>query len=631
MAQTGADVQAQFKPFTSADIQSLTDSGSFTKGQTYYRNGFISDQTLRGSRLQSECEGSSDENYLVQATLLPVTDKTTTKLASWQCSCPRGGFCKHIVALLLTWITQPASFEVRLPISQLLAEKSQPELISLIERMLESEPKLELMVDLLSSTSGKSVQPVNTASIKQQAEKIFRTNRREWDADSDTAEELSSLVDIGDSYAEARHFRNAQSVYATIAEVAIEHYEEFEEADEIIEVIGDCVIGLAKCLDSQPGLTAPEKLDPPERLDLMRTLYGLWQEGSNYGQYEYEVDVAELIAGNADPAERGAVESWVRHDIKDSTSDWKRRTLLEFLNAFKVITGENQEEMLDEYRQAGLYVELTDKLLDLGRTEEAVKTARQHLSNYRHVLDFAERLLRLKGQWIPLAFAFVESRIVGTFNQGSKGFSAWEIERALEWLGERYSTIPDYFTEALNVALRRFQISPGYPVYKVVKAAAALPGQTGGIWNKTAPVLIQSLRNLARWGDLVQIYLEEGELTEALAALKKLEQSETGSNRGSDYGFAGKSALDHYREQVAAAIEKLYPEEALRLYQTLADSLVASRQRQGYQYAADYLVQVKNLYSTLQRSNEWPPYIQTFRTQYKSLRALKQELDARQL
>src|SRR5207253_9957992 len=102
--QTGADVKGQFKPLSEADIQAHTDEASFRKGYSYYQDHAIVEPSLSESVLRAFCHGSSGGPYRVEATLLPASDKSANKLASGNCSCPRGGFCKHLVALLLTWL-----------------------------------------------------------------------------------------------------------------------------------------------------------------------------------------------------------------------------------------------------------------------------------------------------------------------------------------------------------------------------------------------------------------------------------------------------------------------------------------------------------------------------------------------
>src|SRR5437879_6707248 len=146
---TGADRKSQFKPLSEADIQASTDDVSFRKGHDYYLNHAIVEPTLSESVLRASCHGSSGSSYRVEATLLPTGDKSAHKVVSAGCSCPQGGFCKHLVALLLTWLHQPERFVVRSRLMGRLSERSREELLALLEQLVQRQPDIEPMVDLL--------------------------------------------------------------------------------------------------------------------------------------------------------------------------------------------------------------------------------------------------------------------------------------------------------------------------------------------------------------------------------------------------------------------------------------------------------------------------------------------------
>src|SRR5437899_12601895 len=93
---TGADVKRQFKPLSEADIQAYSDEASFRKGYDYYLHHAIVEPTLSESVLRAFCQGSSGSPYRLEVTLLPADEKSTHKLTSAGCNCPREGFCKHL-------------------------------------------------------------------------------------------------------------------------------------------------------------------------------------------------------------------------------------------------------------------------------------------------------------------------------------------------------------------------------------------------------------------------------------------------------------------------------------------------------------------------------------------------------
>lgn len=92
-----------FISLTHADIQRWVGSASFQKGMPYFSRGAIYDTRLQGQTLKAHCRGSQAASYTLQATLSPAG------IASTNCSCPvgAGGRCKHVAALLLTWVDAP--------------------------------------------------------------------------------------------------------------------------------------------------------------------------------------------------------------------------------------------------------------------------------------------------------------------------------------------------------------------------------------------------------------------------------------------------------------------------------------------------------------------------------------------
>ena len=95
-ATTGEDAPAP-AALTAAQIRRQTDPGSFERGSDYFRKGAILDPIRRGSVLRAESRGSSGGPYRVEATLAPADAKGRNPV-DYACECPRGGFCKHVVA-----------------------------------------------------------------------------------------------------------------------------------------------------------------------------------------------------------------------------------------------------------------------------------------------------------------------------------------------------------------------------------------------------------------------------------------------------------------------------------------------------------------------------------------------------
>ena len=622
-------VENRFKKLTEADLQSYTNNSSFSNGRSYYHNGQVFETTLREATLKALCQGSDSEPYSVKATLVPLEEKGSQKLSEYACSCPRGGFCKHIVALLFNWINKPQDFVIRPSIDSLLKNKSREDLLFLIKEILERKPEVENLVDLLAElpnpgsksaehTVQTKIPTLDAASIRRQVVSIFHRAGNQWGAAGNVATELESLSSAADRYAQAGQWANAQIIYATVAEEAVAHYEEVQDDGDLYGAINEGVVGLVHCLDRQAGVPPAEKMDKGEREQLIRLIYDLWKFDGNYGDFEENLD--EIITGNVTEDEAKMVEAWLREDIKPG-DNWRKDSMVKFLVMLKEVGGAGEADLLEEYRQAGLYRELVEKLLELKRPEEALEIALEKLGDRLDVIWFAGQLLKAGGKWIEQAITLVETRLeqAGQIRQPDH-----TVQRTLEsywrWLGEQYAT-QGKVQQAFEIERAFFEARPDETTYQAVKTAAQLSGQPKALWEQQRPILIKALEQRLNWQALISIYLSEKKIEESLIALKELER-----DRG-NFGYWAGSPSDSYQVRVAKAAEGTHPGEAIQIYQKVIAKLIEVRGRDTYKMAAGYLAQVKRLYNKQQREKEWEAYITEIRHNHKSLRALKEELD----
>lgn len=304
--------------------------------------------------------------------------------------------------------------------------------------------------------------------------------------------------------------------------------------------------------------------------------------------------------------------------------------MIGFLATLKGAVDFSDEDLLEEYRKVGLYKDLTEKLLQLSRANEALEVAQATLTEPMDVTWFAEQLLKSGVAWREQALAFVETKlreVEAALQSKPRDFtSVHTVDTYRRWLGEKYSTY-DKAEQALNMELARFQANPDDATYRSVRSVAQVASQPENVWSPLRPRLIQTLEQQSRWGTLVSIYLDEGEVGQALSALAKLERP----SNASLYGYGHHSAPNHYQIQVAKAAEEPYPDEAIRLYKSVVQQLIDGRGRENYQQATGYLIRVKQLYQKQGREPEWNTYITNLRNSNKNLRALKEELDKRGL
>ncbi|GAC1464043.1 MAG: hypothetical protein PVS3B3_23160 [Ktedonobacteraceae bacterium] len=287
----------------------------------------------------------------------------------------------------------------------------------------------------------------------------------------------------------------------------------------------------------------------------------------------------------------------------------------------------SDEDWLEEYRKASLYKELTAKLLQLNRKDEAFSIAQEKLTDVKEVIWFAEQLLLLDDTWKEQVLTFVETRLAeveGARKGRQQDFAvAQEIDSYRHWLSEKYRVYGS-IEKALDMEMLRFQARLDEATYHSVQSLAQL---LEDLWSGMRVDMLKTLEQQNKWGVLVNIYLAEKEVSSALSALAHMEK-EPATPR---FGYSYYVTPNNYELQVAKAAEVEYPNDAIRLYQRLAEKLIDARGRERYQQAAEYFIRVKQLYQMQEREAEWNTYITHLRNTHKPLRALKEELDRRNL
>ena len=524
-----------------------------------------------------------------------------------------------------------------------LGEKSREELLALLEQLVQRQPEIEPLLELLAelpltTTTQQKKQPgkgrertIDPSSIRSQVDSAFYHAGEGWDAASRVAVDLEHLADIGKDFAEAGEWANAQTVYAALAEETMIHYEGLHDEGQVSWVLGECAAGLVACLNAQSTLPQHERLGPSAREELLTALFDLWKFGYNYGGIGE--DVAEALAEHATAQERKSIEAWVREELRpgqDFSSKWHNRHLIDFLATLKQAEHFSDEDVLEEYRNVGLYKEMAEKCLQLGRQQEALAIAQANLTEPMDVTWFAEQLVKAGEIWRDPALAFVEMRL-GEVKPALPGKSqdftnAQAVETYRRWLGEKY-LLYGKAKQATDMELARFQANPDHTTYRSVRSAALATGQPGDLWPGLRPQLIQTLEQQGCWGALVTLYLDEKEIGQALAALAEMEHTPGAPS----YGYRSEGPASRYQAQVAEAAEKSYPKEALRLYKLVVQRLIDGRGRENYQQATGYLTRIKRLHQKQGQDAEWERYITNLRDSNKSLRALKEELDKRGL
>ncbi|NEQ45331.1 MAG: hypothetical protein F6K00_18060 [Leptolyngbya sp. SIOISBB] len=222
---------------TLATIQRHTTYKSYDLGQSYWRAGAVTAVTQRQQTLQAEVEGNEPTPYRVTVAF----DNGGIKTAQCTCQYSFEGWCKHIVATLLTCVQQPATVEQRPSLSQLLDQLDWLQTQQLVQNLVADHPELVESVDLYVTrlaqpqpTPSKQSAPrrqtsVDPAPFKRQAKAIVRGAVRDWEygsEDDDIAADIGPLIDNALAFVGQGDVANAMVALQGITEGCAENWDE---------------------------------------------------------------------------------------------------------------------------------------------------------------------------------------------------------------------------------------------------------------------------------------------------------------------------------------------------------------------------------------------------------------------
>jgi hypothetical protein len=269
----------------------------------------------------------------------------------------------------------------------------------------------------------------------------------------------------------------------------------------------------------------------------------------------------------------------------------------------------DDEAYLRICRETGRIADLVERLLTLGRIDEAVKETEQRSDSFlTHLAD----LFVLHGHE-TVAERLVRARLLKEKPD--------DLRILLEWLRKYYQTRGNDSAE-LEIVVRLFQMQPYLKRYQELRALA----QRLQRWDTLRPEARAFLEQNKKIIVLIEISLDEGDLDDALRRLQGIaKQDRHGYTYEDTYGFYG-YGRGSIALTVAKAAEETRPRAAIELYRQYAERLIALRERKNYQEASEYLAKMRVLYEKVGEMDGWTRYITALREQNRALRALKEEL-----
>ena len=229
----------QFPELTSEQIQERCTEQSYMRGLDYFHNGAIENATLHGYTLSGTCEGTDIDPYRVAVELMP------TGIAAAYCSCPYdwGGDCKHIVALLLTYVEAPDAIDSLDALLAALAEKPKSSLLQVISELLKRAPELVPIVQAYSDVPAASLCPGPLPLVtvyREQIDRIFGEGFLEQHQLHHVLSQLEDLRCHAESLAQLDETELALSMLHALIHQCIARYSDTLQKSELPRFVNKC-------------------------------------------------------------------------------------------------------------------------------------------------------------------------------------------------------------------------------------------------------------------------------------------------------------------------------------------------------------------------------------------------------
>ena len=562
---------------------------SFSRGKQYFHGGAVFSAFRERNLLKAKCRGSSSSFYRIEAQL----DKKGVDHAS--CSCPvgAGGHCKHVAAVLLTWIHHPKSFTVLEGIDKTLKKHSREELIVLIKQMIRREPDLEVLLETPLPGMKRTSKPINSKLFKDQAEAAFESESYdEWKGPSEIAYDLKKVFQMGSDFLKAKEYSSAVAVCQGLINAVIENYESVQDDEgDIGSVLQDCVENLGKCLKNERNQKT--------RDSVLRLLFQIFKFDLGLGGVGLSDEVPSILSKKyVTDDERKQVARWAQDfsSKKGPGSEWETEAmggLILDLQGSKM----GDDAYLKICRKTGRTLDLVERFLQLKRVQEAYEEAKK-MGDYE-LLNSADSFLKHKQ----------EQLIQGLILERSK---TSKNTRLLEWL-KNFSKSHRNYGEALAISKNLFRSHPSLEEYRELRKYAQSLNQ----WDTLQPELLAFLRSQKNKEVLIRIYLDEGDIDLALELANKEPVTHF------HFGFAYSTSI---QLEVAKKAEKARPQAAVEIYRKYGENYILGRNRGSYREGCRFLKKAKSIQHSLGQDTDWERYIDKLRTQFRNLPALQEEM-----
>jgi len=565
-----------------ATIRRHAIAQSFERGLEYYESGSVVSLVQRGKELTGLVEGSDVYPYRVSVGFDPGG------ITRAGCTCPYAfeGWCKHIVAVLLTCVHDPDQIEQRAELAALLVPLNRHQLKTILQNLVEARPEwIDAIEQEIACLPESTLQPqtpakaqarsspprrtsVDPAPIERQVQNILYSYQGQWN-DDPAIDEVRQIVYKADKFLEQGDGNNALIILGAVTRAYSRDWMNLDGSS------GESGMFLEELDDALTEALLSAELSEGDRQRWWQDLENWQAESADYGVDTFCMSLTALEQGwDYPPLQRvlqgeSGLSAW-EEEAPDYANDLARIRL-------RILERQGRYEeylhLAEAEGQTDCYLRMLAKL---GRTEDAIAQAQRQMSTVNEAMTLAYTL-RERGE-------LEQALLIATQGLSLDGYGKHQLA---EWASELAAGM-DQPDVALNARIAAFKDYPSLADYQKVQELA------GDQWETLKPDLLNVLRDPAQYGGesaKVEILLAEGLLDEAIATVDQLHSFQSDAIQA-----VMDAAIPHRSDWVIANARRR------------AESIMDSGKAKHYFRAIEWLRRVRAAYLQLEQPQVWQQY-----------------------
>jgi hypothetical protein len=303
--------------------------------------------------------------------------------------------------------------------------------------------------------------------------------------------------------------------------------------------------------------------------------------------------MAPGLTEHVTPEERATLIAGCKERMERQTEDYPRRQYAELLLSFEDEV--DDETFIARSQAAGHIDQAIERLLSLGRTEEALTSAAS--IPYFKLPEIAPLFIKCGSR----------AQILDIVKKQLKDRHTFHILGP--WLREQYTETGE--TEpAMDLTWNIFEDRPSVEEYKRLRTLALHCGRWKEMKERVTAMLHVSEKQRGRGRVLIDVHLLEEEWKEAIAVARRMQHTSAAADK----------------VHVAQQVKHVCPDEAIVLFQESAIPNIERRNRHAYKEACAYLQEARDIARKMEKENEWIASLRQLLERYPTLRAFHEEV-----